>query len=339
MLTMACGAWLGLVRLGWNLPLPWPDQLVAHGPLMVCGFLGTLIALERAVALGATWGYAAPVATAAGALLLDFGSSHILGPGFLTVGSLIVAMMFAAVIWRQPSLPLATMGLGAVAWVAGNLQWLSGAGIFRVVFWWISFLVFTIAGERLELGRALGHTSAVRSMFMLAIGTILIGAALVPAWPSTGVRVMGIGLVGLATWLARFDIARRSLSMTGLSRFMGVCLLGGYVWLGSAGALAAATGAASPGPLYDAVLHTVFLGFVMSMVFAHAPVIVPAVLGITVGYRPAFYLHVTVLHVSLVLRVVGDLVDVLGRWRVYGGLLNAVALLVFVVNTVRSALK
>ena len=22
-LSMACGMWLGLVRLGWNLPLPW----------------------------------------------------------------------------------------------------------------------------------------------------------------------------------------------------------------------------------------------------------------------------------------------------------------------------
>ena len=50
LLSMACGMWLGLVRLGWNLPLPWQDQLIAHGPLMVCGFLGTLISLERAVA-------------------------------------------------------------------------------------------------------------------------------------------------------------------------------------------------------------------------------------------------------------------------------------------------
>ncbi len=60
LLSMACGLWLGLVRLGWNLPLPWPDRLIAHGPLMVCGFLGTLISLERAVALGARWGTPRP---------------------------------------------------------------------------------------------------------------------------------------------------------------------------------------------------------------------------------------------------------------------------------------
>lgn len=333
---MACGAWLGLVRLGWNLPLPWPDQLVAHGPLMIGGFLGTLIALERAVALGVWWGYAAPAATAAGALLLIGGSSHVSGPALIATGSFIVTGMFAVGLRRQPSLAMWTMALGAVVWVVGNLLWLSGAGIFRVVFWWVSFLVFTIAGERLELGRALGHSSGVRWLFAFAICAVLTGDAIVSTWPATGVRAIGIGLAALAAWLAGFDIARRSISMRGLSRFMGVCLLGGYAWLGLGGVLAVMTGAASPGPLYDAVLHAIFLGFVMSMVFAHAPVIVPAVLGLAVGYRPAFYVHVAVLHVSLVLRVVGDLVDVLGRWRVYGGLLNALALLLFVVNTVRS---
>ncbi|MEO8257665.1 MAG: hypothetical protein ABI868_10010 [Acidobacteriota bacterium] len=75
LLSMACGMWLGLVRLGWNLPLPWQDQLIAHGPLIVCGFLGTLISLERAVGLGSRWGYAAPILVAAGAVILDPGPS------------------------------------------------------------------------------------------------------------------------------------------------------------------------------------------------------------------------------------------------------------------------
>ena len=81
------------------------------------------------------------------------------------------------------------------------------------------------------------------------------------------------------------------------------------------------------------MLHAVFLGFVISMVFAHAPVIVPAVIGRPLGYRPVFYLHVGVLHASLVMRVVGDLIDSLGRWRVWGGLLNGIALLLFMANT------
>ena len=97
MLSLVCGAWLGLVRLGWALPLPWPDQLVSHGPIMVCGFLGTLIGLEQAVALGKFWGYGAPIATAAGALLLDLGFSHVAGPLLITVGSTLVMGMFIVV--------------------------------------------------------------------------------------------------------------------------------------------------------------------------------------------------------------------------------------------------
>jgi hypothetical protein len=39
---------------------------------------------------------------------------------------------------------------------------------------------------------------------------------------------------------------------------------------------------------------------------------------------------------SLIVRVVGDVVDVLGRWRGWGGPLNAVALLLFMFKTGRS---
>jgi len=44
----------GLARLGW--PLPTTAGLVAfHGPLMVAGFFGIVIGLERAVAVGRLW--------------------------------------------------------------------------------------------------------------------------------------------------------------------------------------------------------------------------------------------------------------------------------------------
>jgi hypothetical protein len=120
---------------------------------------------------------------------------------------------------------------------------------------------------------------------------------------------------------------------------MAVCLLCGYVWLFAAGGLAIASGVSTTGPIYDAVLHSVFLGFVISMVFAHAPIIFPAVVGAPVPYRATFYLHVATLHVSLVFRVVGDLFEVLGRWRVWGGMLNALAVLLFVVQTVRAVVS
>ena len=201
------------------------------------------------------------------------------------------------------------------------------------MFWWLAFLVLTIAGERLELNRVLRPARVVLAEFVLAISMILGGVGAATWWPAPGIRVLGMGLIALSWWLVRHDVARLTIRQHGVTRFMAVCLLGGYAWLGVGGIVAAVTGATMTGLPYDALLHSVFLGFVISMVFAHAPEIVPTVVGLPLPFRPAFYLHVGVLHVSLILRVAGDLVESLGRWRAWGGVLNAAALLLFMFNT------
>ncbi|MEO3785516.1 hypothetical protein ABGB12_19460 [Actinocorallia sp. B10E7] len=68
--ALAAGVWGGPALLGLGVPLPRQAFAAQHGPLMALGFLGTLIALERAVALGRTWGYAAPALGALGAVAL-----------------------------------------------------------------------------------------------------------------------------------------------------------------------------------------------------------------------------------------------------------------------------
>ena len=54
---------------------------------------------------------------------------------------------------------------------------------------------------------------------------------------------------------------------------------------------------------YDAALHAIFVGFVFSMVFGHAPVILPAVLRVRFPYHPVLYLPLALLHASLAVRV------------------------------------
>jgi len=89
---------------------------------------------------------------------------------------------------------------------------------------------------------------------------------------------------------------------------------------------------------YDASLHAIFLGFVMSMVFAHAPVIVPAVLGVKLPYHRGFYIPLALLHASLALRLLGgDLAGNLTAWQ-WGGGLNEVAILLFFALVAQSAL-
>ena len=59
-LALLLGLWAGLLRLGWTLPA-FPNLALAHGPLMVSGFLGVLIPLERAVAIRQRWMFMVPV--------------------------------------------------------------------------------------------------------------------------------------------------------------------------------------------------------------------------------------------------------------------------------------
>jgi hypothetical protein len=151
---------------------------------------------------------------------------------------------------------------------------------------------------------------------------------------TTGVRVAGAGLLALAAWLAVHDVARRTIRQPGLTRYMAVCLLTGYGWLATAGVLWLRFGTLSDGPAFDAQLHALFLGFVIGMVFAHAPVIVPAVFRAAVPYRPHFYAPLLLLHTSLLLRLLGgDLASNRLAWHV-GGVFNEVALLCFIGVTV-----
>src|SRR5690606_40946577 len=94
------------------------------------------------------------------------------------------------------------------------------------------------------------------------------------------------------------------------------------------GALAAVHGGVVAGLAYDAILHAVLVGFVFSMIFGHAPIIFPSVLGVRVFYRPALYVPLALLHASLVLRLAGDLVGVLSLRRC-GRLLNALAIVLY----------
>jgi hypothetical protein len=175
-------------------------------------------------------------------------------------------------------------------------------------------------------------------LLLVALGLFLGGIALSAALPAVGGRLVGAGLVSLALWLGRFDIARRTIQQSGLPRFMAVCLLSGYVWLAVGGALWIWFGLLESGLRYDAVLHSFFLGFVFSMIFGHAPVIFPAVLNLPVSFHGRFYAHLILLHASLLLRVVGDLAD-WGFGRQWGGALNALSLAAFLAHTITSLLR
>lgn len=338
-LALLAALWAGLMRLGWGLPTVAPSLALLHGPLMISGFLGTLITLERAVAINQKWMYLPPLLAGLGWLVTLLIQTLPLGPLLLTLASLGGVAILFEMTRREPALHTVTMLLGMSAWFAGNMLWLVGWNISQVVFFWQAFLILTIAGERLELSRVLRPSRNQQLLFGCIVIIFLAGTIVSIFDPQIGWRLNGAALLFLALWSVRNDLAWRNLKhKLPLTRYIAWCLALGLTWLGVGGGLNLIFGAQAAGPRYDAALHIVFVGFVISMIFGHAPIIFPAILGIPINFQPSFYIHLVLLHASLIVRVVADYAN----WytlRMWGGLLNEVAILLFIGTTVYSIRK
>ncbi len=339
MLSLLAGAGMGLARLGWSMPQSLGASAGGHGPLMICGFFGTVISLERAVAIGSRWAYLGPLCSGLGGLALILGAEGAVAAAALSAGSAILLLASVSVYRRQRALHTLTLVLGAAAWFAGNLLWVAGLSIHGIVSFWLSFLVLTIAGERLELSRFLPPSPTARFTFAVLLVIMVAGMAASLANLPVGTLILAFALLGLAFWLLRQDVARRTIGQQGLTRFIAVCLLSGYGWLAAGALIACLAGGILPGRAgYDAALHAILLGFVFSMVFGHAPIIFPAVIRVRVPYSGLFYGPLTLLHLSVAVRVLGGLGGE-AHVRNAGGLLNAAALLLFVVTMIAAVLR
>ncbi len=335
-LGLAIGLWAGLARLGWVIPPLAPHHPTAHGPLMLGGFLGALIGLERAIALGRWWGYLTPALAGASTIWTLLSPVSRPAAWLLTAAGVAACAVFAAMLRRRDDLATRTMALGAAAWALGNAQWAMTGLVLIAVPWWGAFLVLTILGERLELARVLAPPRRARVTFVACLILLLGGLLAAYADHDLGMRAYGAGLVTLAAWGLRWDLARRTLKASPRHRFTGLTILGGYFWLAVSGAFMLLWGENLGGLPRDAALHALFLGFVFSMIFAHAPIVASVIVGRDLAYSPAFYVHVALLHLSLLLRAGGDLAGSTDG-RAVGSLLNMVAIAVFLLNTLRAA--
>jgi hypothetical protein len=331
--ALATGILAGLARIGYQMPAFSAERAAIHGPLLAAGVLGTLIGLERAVAFGWRSGlrwhpaYIAPAASALGTLwLLIAGMATIPAQVLLTIGAAGLVAVNVAMVRTQRAPETVTMALGAVLLLIGNAAWLAGRPTPLVVHWWVGFLVLTIVGERLEIARIRRPGPNASRLFTVIVAAYLVALVAIAADADVGIRLSGLALLALAAWLLRFDVAWLTIHNPGLPRFVAICLLAGYGWLVVGGALALTSGLLWAGLVYDALLHALLLGFVFSMILGHAPIIIPAILGLPIGFHVIAYLPLVVLQLSTVLRVAGDLLPD-PDLRMLGGLLAAVAIL------------
>jgi hypothetical protein len=320
---LVAGVLGGLARLGW--PIPFPAGAANHGALMTGGFLGTVISLERAIALGRRAAFAAPLAAGLGAVLLLLGAREA-GLWLGLAAPVALAAVTASLIRRQAQSHIVLLLVAAVAWAVGSALSLGGASPDASAAWWFAFLVLTIASERLEMTRLTRRPAIAAPLFLACVALVLAGAMGQVRGPGPAGVLYGAGLVALAAWLALFDIARHTVRTEGFSRYAALALLAGYAWLAAGGIAWAAMSLAGPA-WRDAALHALGLGFVFSMILAHAPVVVPVVTRRRMRFTPWMYAPLVLLHASLLLRIAGDAGE--STWRAWGGILNALAILAF----------
>lgn len=320
----------GLARLGWpTLPPALAGALALHGALMVCGFFGFVIALERAAALHRRDAWAAPALAAAGSAAA-LAAQATLAAGLWLAAGLALTFVYLGVLRRAPALHTAVEGAGALAWAVGSALWLLGHPFGVVVAWWCAFLVLTIAGERRELARFVPLGRRARAGFLAVLGlqgAALLALALPLAAERGAARAWWLALLLLALWLLRFDLAcRPGIPRRGWARHTARCLRLGYLWLALAGlwGMAAALPPDAPGPL-----HMLLLGFVFAMVFGHAPIVLPALLKRAVAPPGAAnFAPVLAMSAGVALRAAADL-GLAPALKPAAGALQALAILAF----------
>ncbi|MFO1148056.1 MAG: hypothetical protein U1E62_06730 [Alsobacter sp.] len=293
--TAAAGLMAGLWRLGWSIPV---GRILAelHAPLMVCGALGALIGIERAVAWrkGVFWltpalGAVGTVLALAGwqsAAALTYGA----GAFLFTVGCLIQVK-------AEPGAPSFGAAAAAASWTAGCFVWLTTGWVVAAGPWWLVFLVLTILSERLEMSRILAPAASDR---LFVAGTALTLGSCWSGWQGAGETLAAVGLAVLTAATLRGDVACLNIRREGAVRFYAACMLTGYAWLALASCILAF------GLSLDAAVHAITLGFVLSMIFGHAPIILPAVLRVRVRHERALYSPLVLLQAGVAARVIGS---------------------------------
>lgn len=326
--TLVLGILAGLSRLHLDVTLIADRLAIWHGPLLASAFFGTVISLERAVAIRTPLAYGAPLLSALGALALLLANSVPAMQLLSIFAAALLCFLSIQMLQKMAADFTIVLAIAAASWLVGNLAWWLSGNPAQAAVPWLAFLVITIAGERLELTRFLRTSVAAKRWCYATVAVITGGAVLASLAMPFGHRVFAAGLIALALWLMRWDIARHNIRQSGITRYIAACLLGGYAWLGVAGVLGIMGAFDAGHVMRDSALHALALGFVLAMVFGHALIIVPAITGLKVPYHPAFYLPLLLLHLSLLARVAGRGIESVGLVQ-FGALANAATLVAF----------
>lgn len=327
-LNLIAGIWAGLIRMGWDIPLT--PIAVHHGAIMVGGFLATLIALEKAIPLKRKIALVVPVISALSLLMVLPGYYHI-GLYFLIAGSVGLFLIHAYYLYLHPrDLSIVLMLIGAGCLIVGNVM-LIRTQFYPASFpWWMGFLLFTITAERIELSKFLPVSVNAKYLLLGFLGLFLLGL-LIP-FHGIGKYLSGASMIGIAVWMLKHDVMRIGLKKKGLTRFSSVSLLIANGWLIVNGILLIFMPDTTYS--YDILVHSFFIGYAFAMIFAHGPIILPGVLGITSKpFHPVLYAWLFLVQGSLLFRLIADSLFNI-EWRKLSGVFSGIGILLYFITLV-----
>jgi len=307
---------------------------VFHGPVIAVGIIGGIISLERAVALSRRWTWMAPLLFFLSGLSAVILGIQIVSAALALLASLFLSFIFLLLFKLKKEAHMVVMLVGSFVFLASHILWLLGYAISLLFLLWVVFLTLIIAGERMELSRIMFRRKSVKIMLVLFISIMLVSLTGMFYDIMFSEITFGFSILGVAVWLLRYDPSLLlGFKHNNLRRFMSVNLLLGYIWLAVFGLIRLLSRLLA-GYVYDASIHSFFMGFVLSMIIAHSPLIVPSILQLPkITYKKTFYIATIILTISLATRIIGDIM-LSELLRQAGGVGNVLAIIALLANVV-----
>ena len=359
---MLLGLVVGILRLmlvnGVIIRFPPLEQFyVLHSEIIVFGFLGILIMFERVIGVEILPKNRRPITLKpmipifAAGLLLYLAGSVLQSDAVVVLGGVLMAVgsvFFAYVVWwlffrGGDHLAMYFMLLGVVALTIASLV------STHIVTWdqygfallLLSYPMLFIIGERVELtrfgsGRSGRHNFktalavASTGLILLIIDTVLLPSALL----LSGAAICYLAVIGITYKVESMSLRRLSTIRYPINRYVTIHTTTAYYWITVGLALLLLRLVWTSNPfLYDAFIHSIGVGFVGTMILAHGPIILPAILKRPMINKTLSLIPLLLLTLGNLIRVAGDLVKpfyfdiaaVIG----YSGLLILVAVLAF----------
>lgn len=326
-LGLVSGIWAGLLRLGFD----WPGIEVAtlHGPLMVGGFVGTLISIERSIlSTNGRW-WIVPLLSGASVLAWLLGL-HQVAPWLLAAASaLLVALQVFYLKKTGLNWVTAIQLAGALCFLTGNFRLLFNPLMPAIVPFWMGFVLCFILATRLSEN----NFKDTLLKLMVRAGILVYLAGLLVPFHLKGYYLTGSGLLLIAFGMLLTEVGGDSNTGWNLSAYTISCISAGWCWLLLTGI----------GLLfwhdhlygYDATVHAFFLGFLFSMVFVHALGKAAALAGLDgPPFHRLLFLWPALLSLSLLLRIFGGDILLQESMKKWAGLFNGISILGFLISLV-----